>query len=78
MLQISSTIINASIETEHLLKRYLTSIVVMTEKVPNTHRINKLRVINIYEVDYTLLLKFFWQKNTTQHAEVNDYLGENQ
>ena len=42
------------------------------------HRINRLRVINIYETDYTLILKYSWPHKTTQLAERNNLLGENQ
>ena len=46
-------------------------------KFPNIPRINKLRMINIYKLDYNLLLKLCWPKLSTQHAEVTDNLGEN-
>ena len=55
MLQTFNTTINATIESGHPLKRWLSPIVIMIEKIPNTPRINKLRIINIYEVDYNLL-----------------------
>ena len=53
------------------------SIVLMIEKEKNNHRINRLRVINIYEADYNLILKYFWPHKTTQFAERNNLLGEN-
>ena len=56
----------------------MTSTVVMIEKIPNIPRINKLRVINIYEANYNLLLKFFWPKLSTKHVETENTLGENQ
>ena len=50
----------------------------MTEKEKNNHRSNRLRVINIYEADYNLILKYFWHHKRIQFAERNDLLGENQ
>ena len=50
----------------------------MIEKEKNNHRINRLRVINIYESDYNLILKYFWPHKTTQFVERNNLLGENQ
>ena len=35
-------------------------------------------MINIYEADYNLILKYFWPHKTTQFAERNNLLGENQ
>ena len=69
MLQTFNTILNATIESGIPLTRWLSSIVAMIEKIPNTSRINKLRIINIYEADYNLLQKFFWSKLSIQHAE---------
>ena len=48
----------------------------MIEKIPNTPRINKLRIINIYEADYNLPQKQFWLRLSTKHAEATHTLGE--
>ena len=40
----------------------------MIEKILAVPRINKLRVINIYEADHILMLKYFWPKQSTKHA----------
>ena len=40
----------------------------MIEKILAVPRINKLRVINIYEANYILMLKYFWPKQATKHA----------
>ena len=68
ILQTINTIINAIIASGVPLTRWLTSLNVMIEKIPAVPRINKIRVINIYEVDYNLMLKYFWPKQTTKHA----------
>ena len=49
----------------------------MIENIPNTPRMNKLKIINIYEAYYNLLQKFFWPKLSTKHAEATYILGEN-
>lgn len=77
MIQTFSTIINATIESGNSLQRWLLSIVIMIEKNSNTPRINKLRIINIYEANYNLLQKFFWTKLSTKYAEAINTLGKN-
>ena len=48
----------------------------MIEKIPNTPRINKLRIINIYEADYNLPQKQFWLRLSTKHAEATHTLDK--
>ena len=50
----------------------------MIEIEKNNHRINRLRVIKIYEAYYNLILKYFWPHKTTQIAEINNLLGDSQ
>ena len=78
MLSSYNVIINAALALGTPLQRWERSIVLMIEKEKNCHRINRLRVINIYEADYNLILKYFWPHKTTQFAERNNLLGENQ
>ena len=78
MLSAYNVIINAALKLGTPLHRWEQSIVLMIEKEKNNHRINRLRVINIYEADYNLILKYFWPHKTTQFAERNELLGENQ
>lgn len=54
------------------------SIISMIEKEKNNHQTNRLRVINIYDVGYNLILKKFWPNKSTPHTERNGLLGENQ
>ena len=62
ILQTINTIINATISSGGPLTKWLTSLVVMIEKIPAVPRINKLRVINMHEAYYNLMLKDFWPK----------------
>ena len=50
----------------------------MIKNDQHKHRINRFKVINIYETDYNLILKYFWPHKTTQFADWNNILDENQ
>ena len=50
----------------------------MIDKIPAVPRINKLRVINIYEAYYNLMLKYFWSNQATKHTVKKKAIGENQ
>ena len=77
-LQLHNTLINASISIGVPLVRWTTSEVIMIEKEKNNPRINRLRVINKYEADYNLILKFSWPHQATHNVERKNMLGENQ
>ena len=77
ILSAYNEIINSALALGTPFHRWEQSIVLMTEKEKNIHRINRLRVINIYEADYNLILKYFWPHKTTQSAERNNLLGDN-
>ena len=62
ILQTINTIINETIESENPLQHWLSSIVIMIEKNANNPRINKIRIINIYEAYYNLLKNSFGRK----------------
>ena len=78
ILQTINTIVNATIASGMPLTRWLTSLVVMIETIPAVPRINKVTVVNIYEADYNLLLKYFWPKQVTKHAVKEKTVGERQ
>ena len=78
MLSAYNVIINSALALETPLYRWEQSLVLMIEKGENDHRINRLRVINIYKADYNLILKYFWSYKTTQYVERNNLLGDNQ
>ena len=50
----------------------------MIPKLQNNPQINRLRVINKFEVDFNLMLKLFWPKAASRQAERRDELHENQ
>jgi hypothetical protein len=50
----------------------------MIEKIKGTPRIDKLRVIHLYEADYNLILKIIWARKGVWNAEDNNKLYEGQ
>lgn len=68
---------NASIYLGYPMYRWLTSIAIMTEKENNNSQMNRLRIINLYEVDYNLILKYFWPLKATSLAKRKNTLGIN-
>jgi hypothetical protein len=50
----------------------------MIEKQLGCPRINKLRVIHLYEADYNLLLKIIWARRLVWHAHDLDKLNKDQ
>ena len=78
ILQTINTLIISTIDARCHLKRWLSSTVIMIEKILNTPRIDKLRVTNIYEAYYNLLLKYYLSKKSRKYAEITNTLEENQ
>jgi hypothetical protein len=60
------------------LQRWQRSVTTMIEKVPGNPKINKLRVIHLYEADYNLLLKIIWARRLVWHANDKDRINEGQ
>jgi hypothetical protein len=60
------------------LDRWTTSHTSMIQKINGNSRIDKLRVIHIYEADYNLFLKIFWGRKMVFNSERNNQLNEGQ
>jgi hypothetical protein len=60
------------------LNRWQNSTTAMIEKTPGLPRINKLRVIHLYEADYNLILKLLWARKLVWNAHVADRLNDGQ
>jgi hypothetical protein len=60
------------------LERWCNVSTCMIEKVKGCPRIDKLRIIHLYEADYNLLLKIVWARKTVWHAHNNHKLYEGQ
>jgi hypothetical protein len=60
------------------LQRWQNSITTMIEKQLGSPRINKLRVIHLYEADYNLLLNIIWARRLVWHDHDLDKLDAGQ
>ena len=77
MLSIHNIMINAPLATGTPLEQWTISEVIMIPKDKETTKVNRLRVINKYEADYNLILKYFWPKSVTKLSDRHKILGEN-
>jgi ribonuclease HI/exonuclease III len=57
-------------------KRWQTCIDAILEKIPGQPRIEKLRIIMLYEADFNFVLKLIWGRRLVRHAELHNCLGE--
>ena len=78
MLVIHNIIMNSALSTDISLKVCTLSEVIMIQKDLNNLRINRLRILNKYEVDLTLVLKLLCPRLTTNHLESRNILCKNQ
>lgn len=60
------------------LKRWENITTCMIEKLPGVPKINKLRVIHLYEADYNLINKLIWQRGIVWEAHKNGTLNPSQ
>ena len=78
MWHILHNITSIALLNEKPLTRWLTSIVILLPKDIGRPKIYRIRIINTYESEYNLVLKYFWPKQGTHKAESNQWLGNNQ
>jgi hypothetical protein len=60
------------------LERWTQITTCMIEKVPGLSRIDKLRVIHLYEADYNLILKIMWARKAVWQAQSKNLLNNGQ
>jgi hypothetical protein len=60
------------------LKRWFNVSTCMIEKKKGVKRIDKLRVIHLYEADYNLILKVIWARKAVWNAHTRQALHEGQ
>jgi Reverse transcriptase (RNA-dependent DNA polymerase) len=78
ILRVYYRIATAALSWGVSLNRWHTSITAMIQKIPGCSKINKLRVIHLYEADYNLLLKIIWARRLVWHAHDHDRLNQGQ
>lgn len=76
--QVYYQIAMATLYSANTLRRWCHSSTMMLEKVPGNPKINKLRVIHLYEADYNLLLKILWARRLVWHSHTHNQLHEAQ
>jgi hypothetical protein len=57
-------------------KRWQKCIDAILEKIPGQPRIEKPRIIMLYEADFNFVLKLIWGRRLVRHAEMHICLGE--
>jgi Reverse transcriptase (RNA-dependent DNA polymerase) len=60
------------------LTRWSNISTIMIEKIKNNPRIDKLRVIHLFEADYNMFLKILWARKLVWNAHDNNRLNEGQ
>jgi hypothetical protein len=78
IMKVYFDIVDIAITLGISLKRWQHSTTTMIEKIPGCPKINKLRVIHLYEADYNIILKILWARKLVWHAHDNDKLHEGQ
>ena len=71
MWNLHNNITNIAILYKQPLIRWLTSFAILIPKDAKQSKMHILRIINIYESNYNLVLKFFWPKTGTENTEKN-------
>ena len=60
------------------ISRWKQAVNVMLEKDPGKPRINRLRIIHLFEADFNLLLKLLWGSRLVKHAAKYNLLNDGQ
>jgi Reverse transcriptase (RNA-dependent DNA polymerase) len=78
ILNVYYTIATTTAKLGRSLERWCNVTTMMIEKVKGCSRIDKLRVIHLYEADYNLLLKIMWARKGVWYAHNKDALADGQ
>lgn len=60
------------------LPRWQNSVNAMLEKSSGSRRVEKLRIIHLFEADFNFVLKLIWGRRLMRFAETHNLLGEDQ
>jgi hypothetical protein len=71
-------IVNLAVQHVVVLERWKTVVSVMLEKIPGNPRLDKLRVIHIFEADLNLTMGILWGRRLLPQAERINELGDEQ
>jgi hypothetical protein len=78
LIQLYYNIMKISILIGQPLQRWTEVTTCMIEKIPGNPRLDKMRVIHLFEVDYNLILKVMWARKAIWSAYENNKLNPGQ
>jgi hypothetical protein len=78
ILDIESIKANIALQHGYILKQWEQVINLMLEKVPGFPKMDRLRVIHIFEADLNLILGIIWNRRLVRHADKHKANGEAQ
>ena len=78
LLECQVLMMNIAIHHGIALDRWSKSVTVMLEKDAGAPRINRLRIIHLFEADFNLFLKLQWGSRLVKHAVKHDLLNDGQ
>ena len=78
MWKLHHTITSIALLNAKPLKRWPMSIFILIPKDKGNPKIYRLRIINTYESEYNLILKYSWPKVGMDKAEKKKWIGYNQ
>ena len=78
IMRVYYNIVIAALNMGISIDRWQNCTTTMIKKQPGNPKINKLRVIHLYEADYNAILKIIWARKVIWHAHDNDILNNGQ
>jgi hypothetical protein len=78
ILEIESLKANIALAHRYVFKRWEKVINLMLKKVTGFPKMDRLRVIHIFEADLNLILGIIWNRRLVRHADKHDANGEAQ
>jgi hypothetical protein len=78
IMSIYVKLLNLAIQSSYSMHRWHTVISAMIEKIPGTPRIDKLRIIHLYEADYNLFCRIMWARRMMTNAENRKFIAKSQ
>jgi hypothetical protein len=78
ILKVYYNIVMTAIKLGQPVDRWKNITTCMIEKVPGVSRLDKLRVIHIFEADYNLILKIMWSRKAIWKIHNNNLLNDGQ
>lgn len=78
LLRVNHKLITIALHRENPYHRWRQQLEIMIEKDPGTPKLERLRIIVLYEADLNLLMKFLWAKKLVWKAHKESTLGEAQ